>query len=402
MTYVVIYLKQPIFQCTGQKIAVRLSHSHSSKMTSKSSNESCCLTTETSQPKAKHASGQCTADIRRSQEATLPASKKQRSSKDDFEDDLIDVLKDLSNVAFVSALDEILGASDDQTTFCSKNNSHHTSQKNKKTKKKKKKIKKSNKTNSKVTKHNKKTPKSRLARRLFGIKEIVVNIVQYLNIKEIISLRRLNEFFNEILHFKFLCDDFIVYFEYSSKLLIDETIKYQICEKIENIVLWYFASLNRTVGQPIFEREKDNETFCKEKFDSYIKYNAYGDDDNNKKHFQSFVCGIQFCGEEEIDKCESDIFILSRLPDELSMNDISGECAVLPFCQLYQQLENIQKQVKNIENCKRKQRHVFGEIVSLINVFFCFFLMRCCFQLYLVSCIMYFCLFLSAYLYDIC
>ena len=282
------------------------------------------------------------------QPSHVPASKKQRiSAENGVESDIIDLLSDTS---FLSSLDDLLvGASgsnpivqgDSSQTTISHPNPTKRKKKKQKKKKKKKKIKKKQNTAS---------------ARVFRIKEITVNIVRYLEIKKIFLIRAINRFFSNLLHFKFICDDFNVYLEYSNKLLIDEIVKHQICDKIENIALWYFASLNRTVGQPIFEREKEKEYDCKIQFDAFMK-------NSNNNHHKSFVCVMKCLAEEEIDDLD---FVLSQLPQELAMNEINGECAVLPFSQLYQQLENIQREVKHIENCSKEEIHVFSDIVSFI------------------------------------
>ena len=167
--------------------------------------------------------------------------------------------------------------------------------------------------------------------------------------------------------------------------MIDEILKHQICDKIESIALWYFASLNRTVGHPIFEREQEKEYDCKIEFDAFMKHR---DCDNN--HYKSFVCVMKCLAEEEIDNLD---FVLSPLSQELTMNEISGECAVLPFSQLYQQLENIQREVKHIENCCKDERHVFSDIVSFFAFQYINYLIFC-FVVVLIFCLLCTCMYL--------
>ena len=293
-----------------------------------------------------------------------PTTKKQRASKhmndiDIDENDMIDLLRDIDNMPVGDSGSNTIARKDkSQTTFSGDGSTKSLNRKKKKQQKQKNKKKRT--FDEQKQKHEQTT-----SSRVFFIKAILVDIVKYLEIKQIILIRQINQVFNNLLYFQFICEDFNVYFEYSNKLLVREIVQHQISSNIENIALWYFASLNRTVGYPIFEREKAKEKECNAQFDAFMKYNG----DNLRK---SFVCRMKCVEEEEI--CRLD-FILSELPQELSMNEISGECAVLPFRQLYQQLTNLENAIIDNEICPNydHERHVFGDIVStFVSSLICF------------------------------
>ena len=282
-----------------------------------------------------------------------PPAKRQRlesegehdSNNEGYVDDILELL---SNKDVVSALDDLLnesGSTASQTTFC---------EKNKKKKKNKKKRKRKNSARSRV----------------LSIESIVIDIMKYLTIKDIISNRAINQFLNNLLHFKFICDNHNVYFEYSKKMLIDIAVKHQICDNIRNIALWYFASLNRTSGQPIFEREKSKENDC--------NYKTWFDNGNGTKRREKiYLCSINCRTKSQI---EDYPWLLSSLLPKFSMNETTGDCKVLPFEEMYGQLKNIKEKVKDIANSEEK--HVFGDVVSYCICFWC----------------LYFCFYLQLYL----
>ena len=262
-------------------------------------------------------------------ESFIPASKKQRSSPKGS-NDMSDILTLLDDPRFISTTNDVLnhksGLPDGQTTF---------SRVNPKT--------------AKTHKKRKKREKTSVAAKVFGIKNIVIDVVKFLSIKDIVSIRGVNPIFNNLFHFKFVCENFNVYFEYSSKLVVDETIKYQICNNILNIVLWYFASLNRTVGEPVFERQLEKE--------SNIHRKSRGD----TGYHSIFMCSIKCYTKVQMQRLYSR---LSSLPEKLSMNDENGKCLVLPLEEMYKQINDIQE--KMIQLIKSDKIHVFGAVVSVI------------------------------------
>ena len=267
-----------------------------------------------------------------------PPAKKRRlefeeNDNSNNQGDIEDILELLSNDKVMSVLDNILSESGSsttsQTTF-----SQNANQNSKNT------IKKENSSINKV----------------FSIKPIVVDIMKYLEIKDIVCNRKINKFMKNLLHFKFVCDNFNVYFEYSSKMMVDTIVKHQICNEISNIALWYFASLNRTVGRPIFEREKAKEN------DNKIQFNAFGKNDINNEKL--YICSINCQTKDEIKKYN---WSLSSLLPKFSMNEKTGECAVLPFREMYTQMKNVKEKVKELESSEEKP--VFGDVVSLYSLF---------------------------------
>ena len=287
-----------------------------------------------------------------------PPGKKQRvelegNDNSDSEGDIDDIVKLLSNKDFVSALDKVLDES--SSTASQKTNNKNKQKKEKKAKKKKRK------------KNN-----------LWLIKPIIVDVMKYLTIKQIVRNRRINQFLRNLLHFKFICDNHDVYFEYSSKMLVDMAVKHQICDNICNIALWCFASLNRTVGQPIFEREKTKENDCKIQFDAFAK-NDIGNGSNH--HEKMYLCSMNSRTKAEIKNYP---WILSSLPYELSMNEATGDCRVSPLDEIYTQLKNLKQKVKDIAHCPEK--HVFGDVVSCFFFLFC----ACALCINIVKCSLYF------------
>ena len=296
-----------------------------------------------------------------------PAAKRQqlqfeRDNESDDEACIDDILELLSKNDVVSALDALLsetGSTRGQTTFCE-------NKKNKRKRKaRKKKSKKQNSAGSKV----------------LSMKAVVIEIMKYLTIKNIVSDRRINHFLKDLLHFKFMCDNHNVYFEYSNKMLVDITVKHQVCDNIGNIALWYFASLNRIVGQAIFEREKTKENDSKIQFDAFVKNDI--NSTNPSEHQKIYLFSINSRTKAQIKEYP---WLLSSLLSKFSMNETTGDCEVLPFDEMHTQLKNIKQNVKAIANSQEK--HVFGDVVSYCICFGClyFVYLYFCFYLYLIVC----------------
>ena len=90
----------------------------------------------------------------------------------------------------------------------------------------------------------------------FEIREILMNIIKFLQINEIIRQRRINKYFNKQLYFDVKCRNFDVYFEYNNaiiKKLIENRIG-----NLRDICIWFIQTMNRCHSQMIFKAKMTN------------------------------------------------------------------------------------------------------------------------------------------------
>ena len=100
--------------------------------------------------------------------------------------------------------------------------------------------------------------KLELARKTFGIGNILSNIVSNLSINEIVLLRGVNLLLNDELAFGFECNNFKIFFKYKNKFVID-IINNQCCDSLENFTLFYLQSFNMKKSTFALKRKNSEE-----------------------------------------------------------------------------------------------------------------------------------------------
>ena len=79
--------------------------------------------------------------------------------------------------------------------------------------------------------------------KVFLIRELLIDILQFLHIYKIIEIRRINYIFDNISKFTFSIDDNILYFDYVN-VFIKTILERDICDNIQSLGIWYIQTIN--------------------------------------------------------------------------------------------------------------------------------------------------------------
>ena len=125
---------------------------------------------------------------------------------------------------------------------------------------------------------NAKTQTKKNELKIFGIGNVLSNVVSNLSIVEIIKLRGINKLFNNELEFGFECKNFNIFFNYKNKYIIG-IINNHYCNSLEHLTLFYLQSFNIKKSAFGFKRVVDkknvhtkNNEHCEEKSGLTQKY----------------------------------------------------------------------------------------------------------------------------------
>ena len=144
---------------------------------------------------------------------------------------------------------------------------------------------------------------------VFGIVDLMWCIASYLDIFQIVVIRRLNKHFNNQLSFKFYCINGNVYFK-RVNYAIDKIISHQICHYLTSLVMWYYQCLNNVLRTNVFK------TLCNK------DQNCINFDNSNSKQTK-FLFSLRM-DLSTVDITEFDELIAKCCPHNRQTN--SGDC----------------------------------------------------------------------------
>ena len=191
---------------------------------------------------------------------------------------------------------------------------------------------------------------SGIACKVFGIIELLTNIMQYISIVEITKFRRVSKLFKNELEFGFECYNFNIFFYYKNKFVID-VINSQYRDSLPKLILFYLQIFN---------------------IDKYAV--AFGLKEKDEKQEQQQTCAKINTDDMKSAIGESSI-IIPVLPDILMRNELpsidplhrkrsqyfdfavdfenlctSGNVNMNPFKTLYFKIKLLNQNMKNIDN----------------------------------------------------
>ena len=98
--------------------------------------------------------------------------------------------------------------------------------------------------------------KNSIIKSILSIAPLFGYVCSYLDIWQIIRMRRINKEFEKLLYFKFICNNNNIYFEYNSILMVNNVLKHQICQDLKNLALFYFQFCNFYAREIFFTESK--------------------------------------------------------------------------------------------------------------------------------------------------